>query len=111
MRRRLFRVGLALVAAMAIFALPGFTQGRGHINGKGRAHIEVRDHDRVRGPNRVLFPRPHDLSNHPQGWDRGRKTGWGNCDVPPGLAKKFGCRGFVFRGDRHAHRGPVVPIR
>ena len=24
----------------------------------------------------------------PHGWDMGKKTGWGNKDVPPGLAKK-----------------------
>jgi len=29
--------------------------------------------------------------NHPPGWDKGKKTGWGDCDVPPGQAKKVGC--------------------
>ena len=24
----------------------------------------------------------------PHGWDQGKKTGWGDGDVPPGLAKK-----------------------
>src|SRR5205823_12057382 len=24
-------------------------------------------------------------------WDKGKKTGWGNCDVPPGQVKKLGC--------------------
>jgi hypothetical protein len=30
-------------------------------------------------------------SNRPPGWDKGKKTGWGDCDLPPGLAKKQGC--------------------
>ena len=25
------------------------------------------------------------------GWDRGRRVGWRGCDLPPGLAKKYGC--------------------
>lgn len=34
-------------------------------------------------------------SKRPPGWDHGRKTGWGDCNVPPGQAKKVGC-GPVF---------------
>lgn len=30
-------------------------------------------------------------SARPPGWDRGRKVGWGDCDLPPGLAMKSGC--------------------
>ncbi|GEM_PF-3798138 len=26
--------------------------------------------------------------HRPPGWDKGKKTGWGDSDVPPGLAKK-----------------------
>ena len=42
-----------------------------------------RDHDRDHGK----------VANNgrPPGWDKGKKTGWGNCDVPPGQAKKQGC--------------------
>lgn len=29
----------------------------------------------------------HD-KKRPYGWDQGKKTGWGDGDVPPGLAKK-----------------------
>jgi len=27
----------------------------------------------------------------PPGWDKGKKTGWGDCNLPPGQAKKHGC--------------------
>jgi hypothetical protein len=40
----------------------------------------------------------------PAGWDKGKKTGWGNCDVPPGQAKKQGCRGTT-------SKRPVVVAR
>ncbi len=49
-------------------------------------------------------------SNRPPGWSHGRKTGWGNCDVPPGQAKKEGCHNGVFtrrrrdRDDRISRR-------
>ena len=53
---------------------------------KGRNHKKdwgERDRDRDHG--RVAN------NGRPPGWDKGKKTGWGNCDVPPGQAKKQGC--------------------
>jgi hypothetical protein len=37
----------------------------------------------------------------PPGWNRGKKTGWGNCGLPPGQAKKYGCRTYVYEGRTH----------
>lgn len=56
-----------------------------------------RDHDRDHG--RVAN------NGRPPGWDKGKKTGWGNCDVPPGQAKKQGCR------STHSTRPVVVSHR
>ena len=42
-----------------------------------------REHDRMiaqRGPNHT-----------PAGWSQGKKTGWKNCNVPPGQARPSGC--------------------
>lgn len=51
------------------------------------------------------------LAHRPPGWDHGRKVGWGNCDLPPGLAKKYGC-GYGFLGrDRRVYRRSGVVIR
>ena len=44
------------------------------------------------------------------GWDRGRKVGWGNCDLPPGLAKKYGCPGSWYRTNRYYRGYPVISI-
>jgi hypothetical protein len=43
-------------------------------------------------------------SDRPKGWDEGKKTGWGDCNVPPGLAKQRGCdsHGFSAR-ERSVH--------
>jgi hypothetical protein len=35
---------------------------------------------------------------HPQGWSKGKKTGWNNCGMPPGQAKKYGCRTYTYQG-------------
>ena len=37
----------------------------------------------------------------PPGWSRGKKTGWGNCGLPPGQAKKYDCRSYVYEGRPH----------
>ena len=65
-----------------------------------------RDHDRDHG--RVAN------NGRPPGWDKGKKTGWGNCDVPPGQAKKQGCNSsrtrrpiIVARRDRDDRHRPT----
>lgn len=49
-----------------------------------------RNRDRDRAWRREHYRRTH-AQNTPPGWRKGRKTGWGGCDVPPGQAKKVGC--------------------
>ncbi|MFB3812634.1 MAG: hypothetical protein ACE14L_00870 [Terriglobales bacterium] len=56
----------------------------------------------------------------PPGWTRGKKTGWDNCGVPPGQAKKGECRTNLYRGRRYYYyrddlgrivvRRPIVQI-
>jgi hypothetical protein len=54
----------------------------------------------------------HGKGNHPPGWSRGRKAGWGNCDLPPGLAKKRGCVASGFQLVRYpVERGRIVVVR
>lgn len=56
-------------------------------------------------------------SSEPSGWDKGKKKGWGDCDVPPGQAKKRGCdeHGFSTRERAaHSHRTTTTshaPVR
>jgi len=41
----------------------------------------------------------------PPGWSKGKKTGWGNCGLPPGQAKKYGCQSYQYEGrDYHYYR-------
>jgi len=109
MTKRLFSVLLAGALSATVFA--GAAQaadrgkGKGHgfemRHGGGRdldredrvfRHAD-RDRDRDRDNRDNVFARRNGLgpSSRPPGWSHGRKTGWGNCDLPPGLAKKEGC--------------------
>ena len=120
MRARLMRIGLALVAALTLFVIPSLAQGRGrgHSKAKGNGRSVAvdrdsnrRDRDRGRvifGDDRVLFPGTYNRAGRPPGWDRGRKVGWGNCDMPPGQAKKYGCRSTLFRQDRYPRNRSVI---
>lgn len=42
-----------------------------------------------------------DRDGRPPGWSHGKKTGWGNCGMPPGQAKKYGCRTYEYEGRPH----------
>jgi len=39
-----------------------------------------------------------DRDERPPGWGHGKKTGWGDCGLPPSQAKKDGCRTYMYRG-------------
>lgn len=112
------RTTLRALAISATFALittgTGWAQGhRGHganpsnhtwrANESGHGDRD-RDHDRDwRGDrNRWTFGN----NGQPNGWSHGKKTGWGNCDVPPGQAKKLGCTSGwgMMGGSRRANR-------
>jgi len=114
MVRKLLGVVVVLIAALLVAGTPALAQGRGHAK-RQRDRIEVRKKRSQRNPRVVIRTSPSvffgdfSRSGRPPGWDRGRKAGWGNCNVPPGLAKKQGCRGFSFRDrDRRDRRGRII---
>ncbi len=99
-------------AVITLFAALGLStttaiaaQGKGHGKATGNPHANARDdrdddgrwehHDnydmRTYGPN----------EGTPPGWSKGKKTGWGNCGLPPGQAKKYGCRTYVYQNRRY----------
>lgn len=75
---------------------------RDHDRDKDKDKDKDRDRDR---DHRVSRDRDHDRDNHarPAGWSKGKKKGWGNCNLPPGQAKKNGGCNNV-RRDRDDHR-------
>ena len=92
--------GLALIASLGLVT-PALTADNGKGQGKGNPHATKSSHDDDQGwENRGgyeyrVYGNPND---RPPGWSRGKKTGWGNCGLPPGQAKKYGCRAYTYEG-------------
>src|SRR5881409_3636442 len=92
-----FWITVVMLMGLASAASPALAQGPKHNADKVRDQIERRDRDRVRHDDRDdnrdrdrerrrdIFTR--DEHGRPPGWDRGKKKGWGDCDVPPGQEK------------------------
>src|SRR5438874_10527275 len=62
---------------------------RDHDRDRDRDHVRDRDHDRERIRHRDRDRDDDDRNSfrgdhRPPGWSKGKKTGWGDCDVPPG---------------------------
>ena len=103
MGRRLFAM-LALLITLAM-AVPPASADNGKGKGKGKekknphAAQVVDDHDWERRGGYEY--RTYQKGERPPGWSQGKKTGWGDCDLPPGQAKKYGCRAYTYQGRTH----------
>lgn len=100
MSRRLLAI-CALAAALGLGA-PGLMADHGDKENKhANKHFDKFDkHDHQGWERREGYEyRVYgDREGRPPGWSRGKKTGWGNCGLPPGQAKKHGCRTYVYEG-------------
>src|ERR1041385_6536661 len=89
---------LALVAALGL-GTPALRADHGD---KGKHHGNKHDdRDDDQGWERrdgYEYRVYEDHDGRPPGWSQGKKTGWGNCGMPPGQAKKYGCRTYVENG-------------
>jgi hypothetical protein len=108
---------IASALALALVPSPAFAKDHGHEKhdkkeakhhdgDHDRDHREKKDHDRDdhdRKNYREHERRVSHDSRRPPGWDKGKKTGWGDCDVPPGQAKKVGCHPDHDRGVTRTH--------
>ncbi len=97
---------LALVAAIGLFTpTVSADEGRGRGDHADRHDHHDRDHDR--DDDRWERHDRYDVRIYevregpPPGWRHGKKTGWGNCGLPPGQAKKYGCRTYVYEERRY----------
>jgi hypothetical protein len=93
---------LALLAALSL-GTPDLMAKDGKDKQKGNPHgnkfsDDDKGWDRRDGYEYRTY---NDADGRPPGWSRGRKTGWGNCGMPPGQAKKYGCRTYSYQGRPH----------
>jgi len=103
MRFRLLPIAVVVMAFAVLAAVPAEARHRGRRFDDRRARVVVVD----RSP-RVIVVRDR-YAGRPYGWSRGNKVGWGNCDLPPGLAKKYGCydRRTIIVRERPVYRRPL----
>jgi hypothetical protein len=109
MHRRFVAV-LTVIAALClstpiVMAKGGKSKANDHAKAHAEKHV-AKEHKQGHGDHRwerrdgfehAIFER----GGRPPGWSRGKKTGWGNCGVPPGHAKKGECRYYVYQRRRH----------
>jgi hypothetical protein len=102
MSKRLLAI-LGLVAALG-WGTPALRADRGD-KGKGHQHGNRQfDDDDDQGWERrdgYEYRTYRDRDERPPGWSHGKKAGWGNCGLPPGQAKKYGCRTYIYQGRPH----------
>jgi hypothetical protein len=116
-------VVIALLCALVVTAQLRADSGKkkGHGNPHANQVVEERGHhghdDDDRWEHRGNYEyRVYEVrESRPPGWSRGNKTGWGNCGLPPGQAKKYGCRTYVYQERRYYYyedeRGRVIVRR
>ena len=88
---------LALVAALGLGA-PALMADHGDKGNKHKHGNKHFDDDDDQGWEHRDGYEYRTYDEHPPGWSRGKKTGWGNCGLPPGQAKKYGCQTYVYQG-------------
>jgi hypothetical protein len=97
---RQWLAGLALIALLGmvtptLMAESGKAQGNGNPHATKSAHEDDHGWESRGGYQYRVYGNRDD---RPRGWSSGKKTGWGNCGLPPGQAKKYGCRTYVYQG-------------
>jgi hypothetical protein len=85
-------VGLSF-GTPAVLADHGDDQGNKYQQGNKHS-----DHDEGWQQQGGYEYRTYSAEQKPPGWSHGKKTGWGNCGLPPGQAKKYGCRTYTYQG-------------
>jgi hypothetical protein len=92
---------LTLVAALGL-GTPALMADHGdkdHKHGHGNKHFD-RDDRGWEQRDGYEYRMYGDRNQLPPGWDHGNKTGWRDCGLPPGQAKKYGCRTYIYEGRR-----------
>ena len=92
MRTRFLQFLLAMALCVVLAPMTASARGNGKDKDKDSDRHADRDHDRDKDKDRdKVKDRDKDKDRaRPAGWSKGRKTGWGNCNLPPGQAKKNG---------------------
>jgi hypothetical protein len=116
MRRWLTIFAVVAALGFGIPALRADHDDKDHKHQHGNKHVDNDDDDRNWERREGYEYRTYgDSDERPPGWNHGKKTGWKNCGLPPGQAKKYGCRTYTYQGRPHYYyqdeRGRIVVRR
>ena len=105
MSKQWFRAMVIIGALMMVLpVLADHGQGKGKAKGNPHNNQGVEDRDEDRADHRwerrgdYEYRTYGDREGMPPGGSKGKKTGWGNCGMPPGQAKKYGCQSYRYQG-------------
>ena len=111
---RRFLATLALIAAFT-WSPPVLTADHGNKGNKHQLGNKHGDNDQGWEQKGEYEYRTYSADSRPPGWSQGKKTGWGDCGMPPGQAKKYGCYAYTYEGRPHYYyqdeRGQIVVRR
>ena len=89
---------LILIATLAVIASPLMA----HDKAKGKGNPDANKAHNDQGWERLdgyEYRTYTQSEGRPPGWGKGKKTGWENCGLPPGQAKKYGsCQTYDYQG-------------
>ena len=98
MKKSLFAIFAVTIAlAVNLPALIASHGDKGEKHQQGNKHSSDRNDQGWQQRNGYEY-RTYGGDERPPGWSQGKKTGWGNCGLPPGQAKKYGCRTYTYQG-------------
>jgi hypothetical protein len=110
---------IGLVAVLSWTAPNLFADHGNH--GKHGKHGNKHDDDQGWERRDGYEYRVYEGDERPPGWGHGKKTGWGNCGMPPGQAKKQGCQAYVYEDRQYYYhqddqgrivvRRPIIEIQ
>ena len=101
---------IAALALMVALGIPAVAKDKGGNKDHGHAPKNMAKHDHHDQDGDDDRWEKHDKyemrvfgrnEGTPPGWSKGRKTGWRDCGLPPGQAKKYGCYTYVHSGRRY----------
>jgi hypothetical protein len=98
--RGILRLGLVVLLTAALAAPGALAQGKG--KGQGKAAGTPAGTPASGGQSA-----DHGPGTTPAGYDKGKKTGWGECDVPPGKAKPAHCNEHAKAKNKDAKEAKV----
>ncbi len=109
-----------MIAMLAFVITPAALARNDKGKHKGNPHAQAQYSREWQRNGDYEYRRYDGRNERPPGWNRGNKTGWRDCGMPPGQAKKYGCYTYVNEGRRHYYyeddrgyvyeRRPVIEI-